>query len=200
MRRFRGFGRRRRKWHTNWVPGLNFGESLEFATITLETNVPAAGINNFTAALTDDADLAQSGGENAVVTRVVGELHFFGARYETTPAPAHMRWALFTADDVQGVIALRNLWLNTDLDNEDIISSGSLLVPGVDVTTASNDTMLDESSRWVHIDTSAKRRLDDERQLYFTMQFAPSPSHAGATVTSVLAQGFLRVLLTKALP
>jgi len=195
-RRSKGF----RKRHTNWIPGLNFGESVDAATISLAVGVPTASVNSFTVPLTDDADLSQSGGENAVLTRVVGELRFFAAQYDTTPAPAFMRWAIFVADDVLGSIALPDLWQNLALSNENIISSGSVLVPGTNCLTASNDGQFDEASRWVSIDTSAKRRLDDDHQCYFTMQFVVSPVHAGAKVTTVQAQGFLRCLLTKALP
>lgn len=198
MRRFKRFKRRKR--HTNWVPGVNFGESLEYATISLALNTPSAGVNSFTVALTDDTDLQKSGGENAVIARLVGRLHPFGATRDTTPLPAFMRWAVFVADDMLGTIALPDLFQNTVLESENIIQSGSVLVSGLNCTLASNDTLGDMSSRIIEIDTSARRRLNDDHQVYITFQFAPKPDAAGATITAFKMSGFLRLLLLKALP
>lgn len=193
MRRFRRFGRRFKRRSTNWVPGLTFGEQLNQAAITLSVNTPAAGINSTTIALTDSEDLQLSGGEDAVVVRVVGRFLLFGANTAVTPLPRFCRWAIFVADDANGIIAVPNLFAFLEMATENIMVAGTVLVPGLDLSAAANDAV-SQSERWIDIDTSAKRKLHEDKHVYLTLQFGPS---GGATTTVVQASGFLRVLLQK---
>lgn len=194
MARFRRrmFGRRKRR--TNWVPGLNFGEGVNFATITLTVGVPNATVNSFTAPLTDTADLAQSGGEGALLTRLVGRFMLFQSNTGVTPLPRFYRWAVFVADDAAGVIAVPDLYAVAGLASENIVLAGTELVSGLDVQAAVNDSQLLRAG-WVEVDTATSRRLDEDKHVYFTIQ---TSLVGGTAATTVQASGFLRLLLSKA--
>lgn len=193
MKRFRRFAMRSRRRSTNWIPALTFGEQLNAAVLTLTVNSPAAGINSSVFQLTDSADLAASGGDDAVAIRLVGRFLLYGATTGVTPLPRFCRWAVFVADDQNGIIALPNLFSFQELAAENFLLTGTVLVPGLDLSAAANDAV-SQSERWVDIDTSVARKLHEDKHLYLTLQFAPS---GGATTTTVSASGFLRLLMKK---
>jgi len=193
-RRFRMGRRRGMKRRTNWVPGLNFGEGINFAVLTLAVGTPSAAVNSITIPLTDSSDLAQSGGEGALLTRLVGRFMLFQSNTGVTPLPRFYRWAVFVADDANGVIAVPDLYTVLGLASENLVLTGTELVCGLDVQAAVNDSQLARES-WVEIDTSVSRRLDEDKHVYLTIQ---SSLVGGTAATTVQASGFLRLLLSKA--
>lgn len=198
-RSFRRFGRRRVRRRTAWVPGLNFGEGVSFATLTPTAGTPVATSSSNTFRLTEREDIQNLGGEGATVARLVGRMLPFGCLQETTPVPRFLRWAVYAApDDIagSGPSIIPDLWAVAELSRELYLLTGTTRVTGLDLNAAANDFQGDQSSQWIEIDTQVRRRLDEDEHLFITFQFS---STGGQLVTTWQASGFFRLLLMSAM-
>lgn len=200
--RFRRRMGRRMKRRTAWVPGVNFGEAVGFATLTLADLGPGSTTNGITLQLTDANDLRNAGGEDAVVARILANVWFYRTLNDVTPVQRFLRWAFFRAVDTPATASATNpvsppdLWTANALGYEDILQMGQVFVPSVDALAPASAieasfNYTQESCRLME-DISVKRKLQEDCQLYFTVQAAPV---AGVTVTTVSCSGYIRLLL-----
>lgn len=203
MRRFRGRRRRRR---TNWIPGINFGEAVQNASIVF-TQIAATTTTGFTVDLSSAADLASSGGEGAVVCRVVGSLHFHNLVRPVTLLPGWIRVALFTRQTAGASIAntgAPDLFSLVGLAQENILWMGQTYVSELDAEltsgSASGNELLfsDYVGGRMEIDAGAKRRLEEDLTLALTLQGQQTQGGVAAP-SNVDCSGYLRVLLQHAL-
>lgn len=203
----RGFRRgfRRAKRRTAWVPGVNFGETVGFATLSLADLGAGSTTFGFTAPLTDIDDQRNLGGEDAVVARVISDVWFYLASNGATPVQRFLRWAFFVAEETPvapgpGGVAVNapDLWTAVVLGYENILQTGQVFVGPTDALapTGLEDAAFqwNESSRLLN-DFKVKRKLQENRQLYFTIQAAPV---GGTACDSVRCSGYIKVLLMSA--
>jgi len=197
MRRFR---RRRLRRRTNWVPGINFGELVQRAAIVMTPIQGLATTSGFSVDLTNAADLASSGGEDAVVVRVVGRLQFSTLTRSVSNLPGWLRLALVTRQ-VSGAVAINNgvpdLFSLAGQAQENILWMSSVYCGTTDFELVANELVAStttEQGSWLDVDTSAKRRLEEDLALTLTIQGAAT-SGGGSFPTGCVVSGWLRVLL-----
>lgn len=197
--KFRRFGRRRKR-RTNWIPGINFGELVQRAAITMTSVQGLLTTNGFSVDLTNATDLASSGGEDAVVVRVVGRLHFSLLTRAVTNLPGWLRVALVTRQ-ISGAVAINNsvpdLFSLAGLAQENILWMSEAYCTTLDYELVANELNAvsgTEQGTWLDVDTSAKRRLNEDLALTLTIQGAQTSGGVAAPNGCVVA-GWLRVLL-----
>lgn len=150
--------------------------------------------------LTNAADLASSGGEDAVVVRVVGRLHFSELTRPVSTLPGWVRVALVTRQ-ISGAVAINNsvpdlfalqgqaqeniLWMSTAYCTT---SSFELVASQLEAATGG------DPGSWLDVDTSAKRRLEEDLALCLTIQGSQTSGGVGAP-TGCSISGWLRVLM-----
>jgi len=195
--------RRRRRRQSSWVPGLNFGEAANFATVTMATLGGISTTRAITFPLTNNEDIQAAGGEGAVAARVVGRFLPYRGRNDPDAAAAFfLRCAVFLGQTTFRSSTLPeppDLWTVTSMSQENIVWMDTVLVNQSEYVTVADplytNTVHLSCCNWMHVDTSAKRRLAEDAVLCFTMQAAPT----GALVpTTFSVQGYLRVLLLHA--
>jgi len=196
--RRRTFARRKRR--TNWIPGINFGEAVQRAAIVMTSVQGLATTTGFSVDLTNAADLASSGGEDAVVVRVVGRLQFSALTRSVTNLPGWLRLALVTRQ-LSGPVAINNtvpdLFSLAGLAQENILWMQEAFCSTADYELVANEAQALESNdpgSWIDVDTSAKRRLEEDLALCLTIQGAQTSGGVSAPTGCVVA-GYLRVLL-----
>lgn len=196
MRRYR----RRRHRRTNWIPGINFGEAVQRAALVMTPVQGLATTTGFSVDLTNAADLASSGGEDAVVVRVVGRLHFSELTRSVTNLPGWVRLALCTRQ-VSGAVAINNgvpdLFSLAGQAQENILWMSTAYVTTQSYELVANELNAvsgTEPGTWLDVDTSAKRRLEEDLALCLTIQGAQTSGGVSAP-TGVSVSGWLRVLL-----
>ncbi len=198
MRR-RFFRRRRRR--TNWIPGINFGEGVQQAAVVM-TGLGGVGVTTaFSVDLTNAADLASSGGEDAVVVRCVGLMQFHSVTRPVTNQPAWLRIALVTSQisTVGAAINTRvpDLFALAELANENILWMSQVYCGTSDLELAASEALALESGvpgNWLQVDTAAKRRLSEDSALVLTIQGCPTSGGVGSP-TGCEISGWIRVLL-----
>lgn len=194
MARFRRFRKRRRR--TAWVPGINFGEGVANATLTLANIGLGSTTNGFTVALTDQSDLQDLGGEGAVVTRVLSNFACWRTQNTATPVQRFLRWALFVTESIPAAGATifpPDLYTVAGQGQENILLMAQVLAPPYDIHAPSGPTEFIYHDRQYNLeDAGARRVLQNDLQLYFTIQ---SSTVGGTAPTSVSVAGWLRVLL-----
>lgn len=200
MRWRRGRGFRRRKRRTNWIPGINFGEAVQRAAIVMTSVQGLATTTGFSVDLTNAADLASSGGEDAVVVRVVGRLQFSLLTRSVSNLPGWLRLALVTRQ-ISGAVAINNsvpdLFSLAGLAQENILWMQEAYCSTTDYELVTSEAQALESNdpgSWIDVDTSAKRRLEEDLALTLTIQGAQTSGGVSAPTGCVVA-GYLRVLL-----
>lgn len=198
--RYRRFGRRRLRRRTNWVPGINFGEGVQRAAIVMTSVQGLATTTGFSVDLTNAADLSSAGGEDAVVVRVVGRLHFSQLTRSVTSLPGWLRLALCTRQ-VSGAVAINNgvpdLFSLAGQAQENIMWMQSAYCTTLDYELVANENsgaFPTEPGCWVDVDVAAKRKLAEDLALCLTIQGA-STSGGGSAPTGCTVSGWLRVLL-----
>jgi len=153
----------------------------------------------FTVELTNAADLAAAGGEDAVVVRVVGTMQFHALTRPVTNAPGWLRCALFARARTEPGVALNaqapDLFTVAAQSNENIMWMDDVYTTSDDLGVIGTGNALGFEMRAVlKVDTSAKRKLSEDVQLALTIQ--GSATNAGvAAPTGVRVSGWLRVLL-----
>jgi len=158
----------------------------------------------FTVELTNAADLASSGGEGAVVVRVVGPMHFGNLGRPTGTVAGFVRCALFTRQRGQVAAALNagapDLFTLAGQAQENILWTDQVWVPDSSLEPAiENTTNLGIGFSRLWVDAGARRRLEEDLSLALTIQSCPAVGGAPAAAVSVEVSGYLRVLLMHAL-
>lgn len=197
--RFRRRGRRIRR-RTNWVPGINFGELVQRAAITLTSVQGLLTTNGFSVDLTNAEDLQSAGGEDSVVVRVVGRLHFSGLVRPVSNLPGWLRVALVTRQ-ISGAVAINNgvpdLFSLAGQAQENILWMSQAYCTTLDYELVANELNAltgGDPGSWLEVDVGAKRRLNEDTALCLTIQGSQTSGGVGAPTTAVVA-GWLRVLL-----
>lgn len=208
MRR-RGFRFRRARRTVAWIPGLScydIGAGVSQTRLVGLTNVSTALFANVfgaAIALTIDSDLSMHGGEDAVLTRIVGRLGFTTGRVDSGAGAAATtfvaRVVVAQTDFIpaSGSVMPFEFLTSSGMGQDDILYMRDVIIPGTSVLEAagatvplgtSNDYMLD-------IDIKAKRKLQSDRQVVIWFQTAFSD----VTVTSADFRmwGGLRMLLMR---
>lgn len=196
--RFRRFRKRRRR--TNWIPGINFGEAVQRAALTFTSVQGLATTTGFSVDLTNAADLASSGGEDAVVVRVVGRLHFSELTRSVSQLPGWLRVALVTRQ-ISGAVAINNgvpdLFSLAGQAQENILWMSTAYCVTGSYETVANETQAltgTEPGSWLEVDTSAKRKLAEDLALCLTIQGSQTSGGVSAP-TGCSVSGWLRVLM-----
>lgn len=211
MRRSFSRGRRfRRKRSVAWLPGVTGYDlvtpattrlmSLAQVSVALYPNVWGAAIG-----LTTNTDLTLHGGEDAVMTRIVGRLNFSAGRRDTGAGFAAYTFvqrvlvAQTDTTDTGSVMPFEYLSSN-GLGNDDIMYFSDVIVPGTSVleTTGPTSPLSQQNSYWLDIDVSVKRKVDSNRHIVLWFQTAELGSGGGATVgLDFRLFGGLRLLMTR---
>lgn len=222
FRRFRRFRRRRRT--VSWVPGITFDPQT---VIDPTIEEPEPQVASFLAALTANSDFASVGGEDAVVTRIVGQLHFINLTLNRESVPigrfpvyAEVRAAIFKGSEAQdGTVVVPSLYRSADLGYDNILWTGEAIVPAIAVNTLGfNDFVINGVSGggadqgvggdWypasqnnrMSIDVAAKRRIQSDDHIHLTIQWKTLVSPYFTVPDPEMEArlfGFLRVLLMR---
>lgn len=194
-----GRGRRR---SVAWIPGLttyDTANGLNARAITLAV-VRAAVPNTFGAAvqMTTDADLSLHGGEDAVITRILGRLYFTDGTGAVGAATGYQLRVVLAYQDVNpdGTTAATDFTTSDGLGIDNILWEKDVIVSSV--ATAGAGTGLDgivftEGFGMLDIDCKAQRKLQSNSQLILWFQTVTPAAAARAFVL----RGGLRMLLKR---
>lgn len=209
MRRRRfGFGARRfSRRSLAWIPGLNTKDDSAAVGTEVRSIVQTRVVTGFQTfgaaiALVNNTDLSMHGGEDAVVTRIRGNLGFFGGQRDNGAGLAATAFLLRlvvaqTDADAAGSVMPFRFNDSATLGNDDIlwmkdvfVSNAAGFVDSVNIsstTSAMRDAMHE-------VDVRAKRKLQSDRTLTLWLQSVVPP----ATVAQqFLMFGSLRILLKR---
>lgn len=194
--RFRRFRRRHRR--TNWIPGINFGEAVQRAAFVMSSVQGLATTTGFSVDLTNAADLASSGGEDAVVVRCVGRLHFSELVRPVSVLPGWLRIAIVTRQ-ISGAVAINSgvpdLFSLAALAQENILWMSQVFCSTLSFEVVANEGIaVATNSGWLDVDTSAKRKLTEDTALTLTIQ-GSGTSGGVAAPTNASCAGWLRILM-----
>jgi len=207
MRRNFSRGRRfRRRRSVAWIPGVTGYDLVTPDTTRLIglTQVSAALYPNvFGAAigLTTNTDLTLHGGEDAVMTRIVGRLGFTAGRINQGAGLAAATFicrsivAQTDTTDTGAVMPFEYLSSN-GLGNDDIMSFHDFIVPGTSIleNTGAAVPLGTQPSYEFDYDVSVKRKVDSNRQIVLWFQTALAGAFVGADFRMY---GGLRMLLMR---
>lgn len=200
-RRFRG-----RRRTVAWIDGLSGMTANPSQARTLAFSLLAGSTSAYAAAvqLTTDADLQMHGGEDVVVTRIVGRLLAYGGRVTVAAPVAASLFArmLVHQSDVTAVssIAPVDYTLGAGLGRDDILWSRDVRISGTTIvgngTAAATETST-LTNDWVDVDIRAQRKLQQGRHLFFDIQLQPAGGGAGNVPVDCLLAGSLRMLVKR---
>lgn len=204
-RRF-GFGRRRVRRTTMWIPALTWGSGTrrDSEGLTLVALAPPSSTKATAIRLTDDSDFQYAGGEGSVFTRARGQMYFGLARDNAgAPTRGFIRVGIVLATlDENNQTALPDLWRGPELGDETILWMGQTYIGPDDPTAAQTDAINDRHlphAGWLEFDVRAKRRVAVGEHVLITVQ-AAIPARTGIvgdTITTMNVSGYLRVLMTR---
>lgn len=211
MRRFgRRFGRRARR-RTVWITGFPFSngqtDAQQSFTGNATTAPTTAGFLATAQVIGDPAgsvapgnlDLLLAGGEEAVLTRIIGHLWFGGGKNEAGAAGGGVLRCAFVLrefrQDLTSIVPV-DLWGPSDLGNEDILWMDQVAVSGDTLAsngaTGINGAPARQFPSMLTIDVKAKRKLAQERTVIFQMQ---SATNIGIALKTWNIMGYWRTLL-----
>jgi len=202
--RFRG-RRFRRKRAVSWVSGVTSYDPVAGTSSRLITLAALATTPNVWGAsigVVIPADLPIHGGEDAVVTRVVGRLGFFEGRKNAGAGLAafgyQMRVTLAVTDFVvaTGGVTPYSFVESAGMGNDDILFESDVIVPNnaIGGAGAGYDVAAGGMERWLDIDAGAKRKMQEDRILLLWFQ---TVMPAGTTEADFRLLGGLRSLLMR---
>lgn len=195
---------RRAKRSVGWIDGFN---SMDDASGSNTTNVPltllpgAANTWVNATAITVSNDLFLHGGEDAVLVRTIGQLAGMGGLRDTGAGNAafgfQCRLVIAQQDLLPtGATTPFNFCSVQGLGNDDILSVYDFVVSNtpIGVAGAGYDVVAGGLERWTHLNIKAKRKLQQDRQVFVWFQ-AVLP--AGTMSASFQLLGHLRMLLMR---
>jgi len=172
----------RRKRSVAWIPGVTGYDIAAFQTSRLiPLSQVAAGLypNVFGAAigLTTNTDLSLHGGEDAVMTRIVGRLGFTTGRVNAGAGVAAttylLRCVVAQTDNTDTGSVMPFEYLSSNgMGNDDIMWFRDIIVPGTSVleqtgATPPGGTQTDYE---LDVDIGVKRKIESNRQLVLWFQ------------------------------
>lgn len=187
----RGLRRRSVAWEA-----VSFGENLgvlDRVTVTLLTQAGRNGGSSFFQ-LTNSGSLQSHGGEDTVVTRVVGDIHVVGGAKNATPTSAFINFAIVQAmsDAQNSTVPLQQMFNTNDAARDNILWQRTLWCPALPVAAP---TALQPWVVSTQVDVRAQRKLQEENQLYLLVSSA-GPGN-DTIVNQVTFSGCLRLLLKR---
>lgn len=201
MRRWRGIRGRRLKRSVNWTPGVTDFNTTGPAQARICTWAAiAAGSNTyfFLSGILGDADLAQHGGEDAVVTRIRGRLRFWNSRF-TVASPVQgtcfVRTLVVMLQITEAGAAFMPDYTTSDgLGRDEVMWSKDHLISGP--VLAATDSAQNCDAGWIDIDVKAKRRCQNRYYPVLVHQtVAPGMGAANVPVDFVRAGGIRTLLM-----
>jgi len=204
---FRGRRGLRRRRSVAWIPGVTGFDivtpaqtrliSLTQVSAALYANVFGAAIG-----LTTDTDLTLHGGEDAVMTRIVGRLGFTTGRVNAGAGVAAstylLRVVVAQTDTTNAGSVMPFEYLSSNgLGNDDIMFFQDIIVPGTSVlvTPGATPPVSDQPSFEMSLDITTKRKIDSNRQLVLWFQSAFDA--AVTTQVDFRLYGGLRMLMMR---
>lgn len=197
-----------RKRSTSWVAGIT---TYDLAAGTSSRLIPLAAIPGFAGlwgvsiGIVLPADLPPHGGEDAVLTRVVGRLGFMEGRKNAGAGVAAYGFQMRVAIVQTEVIPLGGGFAPSPYDytssvgmgNDNIIWEHDTIVPlqAIGATGNGYDLLAGGYERWLEVDTSAKRKVTEDRAIILWMQ---TVLPGGTTAADFRMIGGLRTLLMRA--
>jgi len=202
-RRFRRFGGKRKR-SVSWLAGFSSYDAgagtsnrlIALAAIPGSPNVWGASIG-----LVVPGDLPLHGGEDCVLTRVVGRLGFTDGRKDAGAGFAafgfQMHVALVQSDFLPGgTVTPWDFTSSVGLGNDDIMFSSDVIVPnaGIGAAGAGYELMVGSYERWLQMDVGVKRKIQEDRCIILWFQ---TVLPAGTSAADFRILGTLRSLLMR---
>lgn len=189
MRRFRRTFRRGSRRSVSWesVTFSNLDGQLDRVTYTL-TPIPGTfGAQAFLQLL--GPELLQShGGEDAVLTRIVGDLHIVGGAFNATPTSCFVHFTILQkeSNSTTGLVEPQSMFVSGDAGKDNVLYDETLWCPALPVAAP---TQLQPWKVSTHFDVRARRKITDENYVYAVFG---SAGGAGATIINeiTVAGGF----------
>jgi len=185
-----------------WIPGVSGldpsapaqAKVLTLTSLSTSTNTYAAAL-----ILVNDADLSMHGGEDAVMTRIRGQLWFYGQTYDTGgPAGTWARLVIALSEvDSSGNVFPAAYSDGPGLGRDEIMWERDILVTPATILCNGSGTGAETTSLYsarIDVDVKAKRRLDSAKVPVLWYQTVKS---GAAVPTAVTYAGGLRMLLRR---
>jgi len=201
----RRFSRGKRKRSVSWLDGVTtYDPALGTSSrlIGLVANAVVANVWGVSIGLVIPADLPLHGGEDAVVTRIVGRLGFMEGRRDSGAGPAaagfQMRVVVAQTDFVPvgaGFAATAfDFTSSVGMGNDDILWMHDVVVPStaIGAAGAGYDAIGSGYENWLEVDVSAKRKVQVDRGIILWLETVLPAGTTGADFRMI---GGLRTLL-----
>lgn len=174
MRRY-GRGRSRRaKRAVSWLAGVSTYDSAGGTSsrlMALTTTGLPAGVWGATTGLVVASDLPDHGGEDAVLTRVIGRLGFMDGRRDSGAGLASYGFQLRVvvaqvAAEPTGIFS-QDFTTSAGMGNDNILYMRDVVVPGVPIGVSGGgyELAIGGYERWLDIDIKARRRVQNDYQI-----------------------------------
>jgi len=188
----RSFGRKRTVgWEA--ITFSNGDGDLDRVTYTLTPVAGTKGAQAFLQLIGPTA-LHAHGGEGAVLTRVVGDVHIIGGQFNAAAASGFIHCSIMQkeSNSTTGLVEPQSMFVSADAAKDDILWDETLWCPALPVAAP---TALQPWRVSAHIDVRAQRKIDEENYPYFVIGAAGG---AGATLLdTVTLAGSLRLLFKR---
>lgn len=200
--RFRG---RRKKRSVSWIPGITSYDPVagnSFRLIPLAAVAGAANVWGASIGVVIPSDLPLHGGEDAVITRVVGRLGFGAGRKDAGAGLVsfgfQMRVTIAQSDFLPaGTVTPWDFTASAGMGNDDILWESDVLVSSLPFAGAGGppwDTFGCFPGQWLEIDAGARRKVQEDRMILLWFQ---TVLPAGTTGADFILLGGLRALMMR---
>ena len=195
MRRFKRTFRRGSKRSVSWeaVTLSQTDGDLDRDTFAL---IPVAGTKGAQAMLQllGPEGLQSHGGEDAVITRVVGDLHIIGGRKNSVATSAFIHFSIIQAqsNSTTGLIEPQSMFVAGDAAKDNILYDETLWCPALPVAAP---TALQPWKVSTHIDVRARRKIQEENYIYAV--FGSAGGAGNTIIDEVTVAGTFRFLMKR---
>jgi len=190
----RGFAKKRSR---NWIDSLTFTATVGTTDRQAYTLTPTAGTNGGQAflQLINNTTLSEEGGEDAVIARIVGDVHIIGGRKNSVATSGFLHLSVLQMDSnaITGLVEPQNMFDAFESGDDNVLYDTTIWCPPLGVAVP----LIQPWPVSVHIDIGVSRKIQMERYLYFVIG---SAGGAGATlIDEVTLAGALRILVKRPL-
>lgn len=203
----RRFFRGKRKRTVSWIPGIStYDDALGTSSRLIPLALLPGTVNTWGVSIgvVFPTDLPAHGGEDAVLTRVVGRLGFIEGRKNAGAGLAafgfQARVVIAATDFVPAAVGFGpspfNFTTSVGLGNDDIMFAHDVIVPQVAIGAAGAgyDLLAGGYERWLEVDVGAKRKCQEDRGVVLWVQTVLPAGTIGADFRLL---GGLRSLLMR---
>lgn len=186
----RGSSRRRQ---VSWLPAQvssNLGQT-DRSVVNLVQAPGASGAQVYLP-LMASTDLALHGGEDAVLTRVVGSFGLIGGRANAAPAAAFITVSIVQkeSDAQTATVPFQNMWNLLDAGKDNVLWTKVLWCPALPVAVP----LIQPYPLWTDIDVKARRKITEDNFVYLCIG-SPGPVGGPPLLDEVTAVWHLRTLM-----